>query len=389
MTEYPTEGSLPAPEHDDDVLLIAGSRAEVARLAPVAAAFATAGRIHALTVATGEDPMAVHEAFEALGTAADVTVLLREPPDVQPAAVVATLMPRLDELLVDLDPSAIMVHGGGLTALVVAQAAFWRQIPVVHLQAGAATDDLLCPFPQEANRRVIGQLASLFLTTGGAALGSPIGPNTIPVGDTMTSNPPAEDIRLIPLLRRARTGVSRLVIVALDRTDSLGVLAGLPDLLAREPDVDVVLFGALGVHAAAYSLDRHPRAVVMRDVPFAELVHLVAESSVLVSDNPELVADAPGLGTPAVFVDGDQVAQPGDPIRSIASSSVTATIRQILVAEPIRAAEFTDGLAAARAEQAVAWMFGLADSPVLGALPEIPAQRARPDASPDPTYRDG
>ena len=97
-----------------------------------------------------------------------------------PAAIGAMLMTRLDELLVDLDPSAVMVYGGGMTAAIAAQVAFWRQIPVVHLQAGVASDDLLCPFPQEANRRVIGQLASLFLTTGGAAMGSPIGPERDP-----------------------------------------------------------------------------------------------------------------------------------------------------------------------------------------------------------------
>ena len=143
-----------------------------------------------LTVATGPDPMAVHEAFEALGVPADVTQLVRDKFDpVNPASVGAMLMTRLDELLVDLDPSAIMVYGGGMTAAIAAQVAFWRQIPIVHLQAGVATDDLLCPFPQEANRRIIGQLASLFLTTGGAALGSPIGPNAIPVGDTMSANP--------------------------------------------------------------------------------------------------------------------------------------------------------------------------------------------------------
>ena len=170
MTEYePQLGALPVQEHDHDILLIAGSRPEVARLAPVATAFAEADRIRALTVATGPDPMTVHEAFEALGVPADVTMLLREPPDPQPAAIAATLMTRLDEVLVDLDPSAVMVHGGSMTAAVAAQVAFWRQIPVVHLQSGVATDDLLCPFPQEANRRVIGQLASLFLVTAQSA----------------------------------------------------------------------------------------------------------------------------------------------------------------------------------------------------------------------------
>jgi UDP-N-acetylglucosamine 2-epimerase (non-hydrolysing) len=365
MTEIdPPLGSLSIPDHDHDILLIAGSRPEAARLAPVATAFATADRIQALTVATGPNPMSVHEAFEALGVPADVTVILREPPGPSPADVAATLMTRLDALLVDIDPSAVMVHGGGVAAAVAAQVAFWRQIPVVHLQAGVASDDLLCPFPQEANRRVIGQLASLFLTTGGAALGSPIGPNAIPVGDTMAANRQPADLRFARLVRRVRNGGPRLVLVGLDRTDSLGVLAGLPDLLATEPDIKVVLYGELAQHGAAYPLTRHDRAIVVRSLPLAELVGLIAASAVLVSDDPELVTDAPSLGTPAVLVDGPHVPQPGDSIRSILSPAVMAAVRQVLAAEPAPRGELSDGLEAVRVEQAVAWMFGLSPSPI-------------------------
>ena len=88
MTEYdPPLGSLPDQDHDHDVLLVAGSRPEVARLAPVATAFNDVDRIRALTVATGPDPMAVHEAFEALGVPADVTpvgALTRSTPSTRP-----------------------------------------------------------------------------------------------------------------------------------------------------------------------------------------------------------------------------------------------------------------------------------------------------------------
>jgi UDP-N-acetylglucosamine 2-epimerase (non-hydrolysing) len=367
MTEYePQLDGLPVHEHDHDVLLIAGSRPEVARLAPVATAFADADRIRALTVATGPDPMTVHEAFEALGVPADVTVLLREPPEPQPAAVAATLMTRLDEVLVDLDPSAVMVYGGGMTAAVAAQVAFWRQIPVVHLQSGVATDDLLCPFPQEANRRIIGQLASLFLITAESGVGGTVGPNAIAVGETMAANPQPADLRFARVVRRVRAGGPRLVLVGLDRPDSLGVLAGLPDLLEREPDIEIVLFGELAGHGAGYPLLEHERATVVRSLPLAELVQLVAASAVLVSDDPELVTDAPGLGTPAVLVDGPHVPQPGDSIRSILSPAVMTTVRQILATAGITPVTPSDGLAAARAEQAVAWMFGLCPSPLLG-----------------------
>jgi UDP-N-acetylglucosamine 2-epimerase (non-hydrolysing) len=370
MTEFDEspEDSLDVDDdYDHDILLVAGSRPEVVRLAPVARAFESVGRIRAVTIATGCDPMAVHEAYEALGVPVDVTVLLREPLGPNPATVAAVLLTRLDDLLVDLDPSAIMVHGGGMTAVVAAQVAFWRQIPVVHLQAGVATDDLLCPFPQEANRRVIGQLASLFLTTGGAALGSPIGPNSIPVGDTMAANPEPSDLRFAGLVRRVRTRGTRLIMVGLDRPDSLGVLASLPDLLDREPDIELVAFGRLAAHGAAHSLALHDRAVVVRNVPASELLGLITASTVLVSDDPELVAEAPGLGTPAVLVDGPHIPQPGDSIRSILSPAVMDTVRQVLAAAPGPSPTLSDGLEAVRVEQAVAWMFGLTMSPQLDA----------------------
>ena len=370
MTEFDesSEDSLDVDDdYDHDILLVAGSRPEVVRLAPVARAFESVGRIRAVTIATGCDPMAVHEAYEALGVPVDVTVLLREPLGPNPASVAAVLLTRLDDLLVDLDPSAIMVHGGGMTAVVAAQVAFWRQIPVVHLQAGVATDDLLCPFPQEANRRVIGQLASLFLTTGGAALGSPIGPNSIPVGDTMAANPEPSDLRFAGLVRRVRTRGTRLVMVGLDRPDSLGVLASLPDLLDREPDIELVAFGRLAAHGAAHPLALHDRAVVVRNVPASELLGLITASTVLVSDDPELVAEAPGLGTPAVLVDGPHIPQPGDSIRSILSPAVMDTVRQVLAAAPGPSPGLSDGLEAVRVEQAVAWMFGLTTSPQLDA----------------------
>lgn len=366
MTEFgdPSEDTAAiADDYDHDILLVAGSRPEVARLAPVARAFESVGRIRAITVATGADPMGVHEAFEALGVPADITVLLREPPGPNLSDVAAVLLTRLDGLLVDLDPSAIMVHGGGMTAVVAAQVAFWRQIPVVHMQAGVATDDLLCPFPQEANRRVIGQLASLFLTTGGTALGSPIGPNSIPVGDTMTANPEPADLRFAGMVRRVRAGDTRLVLVGLDRSDSLGVLAGLPELLGRQRDMEIIVFGRLAAHGAAHPLAQHERAVVLRAVPPSELLGLIAASTVLVSDDPELVTDAPGLGTPAVLVDGPHIPQPGDSIRSILSPAVMDTVRQVLAADHRPVQVPSDGLEALRVEQAVAWMFGLTQSP--------------------------
>lgn len=370
--ESPDPPSGPRPDHD--VLLVAGSRPEVARLAPVATACAAADRIRAITVATGPDPMSVHEAFDAFDVPADVTLLLREPPGPSPADVAAALIPRLDALLVDLDPSAVMVQGGGIAAAMAAQVAFWREVPVVHLQAGAA-DGVPCPFPQGANRRVIGQVASLILT-GSGTLMAPEGPSAIPVGDTMAANPPLADLDLARVAQRVRRGLSRLVLVGLDRPDSLGVLASLPHLLEREADIEIVVFGELATHGAAHPLAQHARAVAARDVSPATLLRLIAASTVLVCDDPGLVADAPALGTPAVLVDGPHIPEPGDSIRSILSPAVLETLHQVLAAGRAPASPHSDGLEAARAEQAVAWMFGLSPTPLLDQARETAAEES-------------
>lgn len=355
----------PGPDHEHDILLIAGSRPEVARLAPVAAAIAAADRICGLTVATGSDPMSVHEAFDALGVPTDITILL--PGDVGPgmAEVAAALFVRLDELLVDQDPSAIMVHGGGLAAAVAASVAFWRRIPIVHMQAGMGTDDLLCPFPQEAHRRVIGQLASLFLTTSGSALGSPLGPNVLTIGDTINSLPGPADPGCAGALQRVHDAHRRLVLVDLERTSSAPVVDGLADLLERYPRVEFVVTGTLAFGEPATSLAGHPRVTVVPELGPPDELAVLAAATVLVSDDHELVGDAPGLGTLAVLVDGPNIPQPGDSIRSIAAHESAPAVAQVLDGDHGRRPASSDGFEAARAEQAVAWMFGLCSSPQL------------------------
>lgn len=377
-------GSL---DYDNDILLIAGSRPEVARLAPVATAIAQADRFRAITVATGADPMSVDEAFEAFGVPTDITLLLPAETGHGIADVAAALLTRLDRLMVEQDPSAILVHGGGVAASIAATVAFWRRIPVVHMQAGMGTDDLLCPFPQEAHRRVIGQLASLFLTTSGSALGSPLGPNVLTIGDTVNALPEPADPACSDVLARIRNERRRLVLVDLARTSSHDALAGLACLLERFDDIEIVIVGDLAAGRLATDLARHPRVVAAPAAELADLLVVLAAASVLISDDADLVGDAPCLGTAAVLVDGPNVPQPGDSIRSVDGSSVLADVTRVLGGDHGRRPAPSDGAEAIRAEQAVAWMFGLCRSPHLDDVdepvdgPGVAAHRMDPESS--------
>ncbi|MBN1173551.1 MAG: UDP-N-acetylglucosamine 2-epimerase, partial [Micromonosporaceae bacterium] len=150
--------STPVPE----VHLIAGTRPEAIKLAPVAAALRAAGRLTPRLIASGQHPTMVHQALTAFDQVPDVTLTIERATGSQ-SELVTELIRHLDELFAERRPAAVVVQGDTTTTLAGAMAAFWRQIPVVHLEAGLRSGDLASPFPEEGNRRLVGQLASLHL----------------------------------------------------------------------------------------------------------------------------------------------------------------------------------------------------------------------------------
>jgi UDP-N-acetylglucosamine 2-epimerase (non-hydrolysing) len=373
----PAASTGSGPVHD--VLLIAGSRAEAARMAPVADAMARAGRIEPFPVATGLEPMLVHDALESLGAPPAVTLLLGERPHSLVAAA-AALAVRLDELMVDRDPSAVLLSGGGITAVIGAQVAFWRQIPVVYLEPGG-DGALTRPFPENGNRRVISQLTSLFLRARGRPRGEfPGGPTAILVGDTLDAartGPGLSDPTLADLVERARAGSVRIAMLDAAAGTVVEATAG---LLAAHPDLEVVFVG-LPIDA---DLVGHDRVRVLARSSLPELVALLAVSTVGATDQPSIAREAREFGLPTALVEQAERphltpgAVPADP------AAVLVAATQLLASHPHGRVRSADRGAASRVEHALAWMFGLETDPLPDSV-ERPGP-ARPDSE-DPAPR--
>ena len=114
-------------DRQPELFVIVASREDAGALAPLAEHDA---EVVPVLVATGPDPMAVDEALDDLGALAG-RVLLVDDPAPGPVSELAALLPRLDALVADDRPSAVLVRGGSPTALAATQAAVWRGVPVV------------------------------------------------------------------------------------------------------------------------------------------------------------------------------------------------------------------------------------------------------------------
>lgn len=371
-----------------EVLLIAGSRPEAARLAPVASAMAAQGRVGPVTVAGGADPMRVHDAFEALGAPPGVTVL----PGVAPANVVqvgAALAVRFDDLMSERRPAAVLVAGGGVAALVAAQVAFFHKVPVVHLSAGADVDGLPCPFPEEGNRRVIAQMTSLFLHTAGkGVLCNVSGPNSITVGDTLSAVTPTSR-ELSEVAARAGEGGVRLGM--LDASVPSILSAG-STLLGSTPDLELVLVGRPSTDVwkdpVLVGLNGHPRVHMLDRDRIRDLLGIVAVSSFAATDRCGRYFEALACGVPALRVDSARTRvehaaanTDADWIPAVASNTdAVLHAMSAMLAGPSRALGQAGSpppgpAAASRVEHAVAWMLGLERDPVpTGPISEDPAK---------------
>lgn len=75
--------------------------------------------------------------------------------------ITSRVLMGLDPVLADFEPDLVLVHGDTTTTLSASLAAYYRRIPVGHVEAGLRTGDIYSPWPEEINRKITGTIAAL------------------------------------------------------------------------------------------------------------------------------------------------------------------------------------------------------------------------------------
>ncbi|MGA5305366.1 non-hydrolyzing UDP-N-acetylglucosamine 2-epimerase [Nucisporomicrobium flavum] len=374
-----------------EVHLIGGTRPEAVKLAPVVLAMRDAGLLTPVLVASGQHPAMVGQALAAFGLTPDVTLRVERGTGGQ-AELLTAMIRQLDELWQVRTPAAVIVQGDTTTSLAGALAAFWRRIPVVHLEAGLRSGDLDSPFPEEANRRLVAQVAALHLAPTPLAAMNLLDEN-IATSDVLIAGNTVVDATLAVAARRmpyenpqvatARAGsTNRLVLVTAHRRESWGapldrILTAVRELVARYPDIDVVLPShpnpAVRAQVEA-GLAGIERVTVTDPLPYPDLSRLLSEAYLVLTDSGGIQEEAPSFGVPALVLRevterveslhaGCARLVGSDPELIVKEASVLLDSRVRRDAMTAGGNPYGDGLAAARTAQATAALLGLAEAP--------------------------
>jgi UDP-N-acetylglucosamine 2-epimerase (non-hydrolysing) len=297
-----------------NVSIVLGTRPEAIKLAPVIQAFRAADDIHTRVVLTGQHREMVTQVMDLFGLQADHDLALMAPKQTLTHITCGALQ-GLQEEFERHRPDLVLVQGDTTTAFASALAAFYGQIPVGHVEAGLRTDDLFDPYPEEANRRLISQLALLHFAPTEVSARNLAASGV--VGETLTTGNTVIDALLLmaqqaPPLQIPGLDVARhrLLLATVHRRENWGdrlqdigrgfleVLECFPDTalllpLHRNPTVREPLQALLG---------NHPRAFLTEPLDYDQLVAAMRAATLLLTDSGGLQEEAPALGKPVLVL---------------------------------------------------------------------------------------
>jgi UDP-N-acetylglucosamine 2-epimerase (non-hydrolysing) len=299
------------------VLVVFGTRPEAIKMAPVVEALRARPREILTTVCvTAQHRAMLDQVLALFGIIPDVDLALMKPGQ-SLAELTSGILPAVDGVLTRCRPDVVLVHGDTTTAMATSLAAFYRQIPVGHVEAGLRSGTLSAPFPEEMNRVFIDRVAAeLFAPTPRAAANlrtEGVDARRIAVtGNTAIDALLAVKARVAALdlpVRRLVAPDARVVLVTAHRREAFGppfleLLAGLDAVARAHPEVTLVYPVHLNPNVSGPVRQRLTARNIrlIEPVDYASLVWLLDRAEIVLTDSGGIQEEAPALGKPVLVL---------------------------------------------------------------------------------------
>jgi UDP-N-acetylglucosamine 2-epimerase (non-hydrolysing) len=372
------------------IMLVFGTRPEAVKMAPLALALQQVEWCKPIIAVTAQHREMLDQVMQLFGLTADYDLDMLTPGQTL-TDVTTKALQGLGPIMESVRPDAVVVQGDTTTTFAGALAAFYRQIPVVHMEAGLRTDDPSSPFPEEINRRLTTQLTTLHLaatpTSAANLTRDGIKKDHIAItGNTVidalhwaVDRKPAYDNEVLEALD---THDRKVLLVTAHRRESWGegmrqIGAALREIATRHPDVEIIFpihKNPLVRDAIVPAVEGVPNVSILEPLAYGAFSRLMNRATIVLTDSGGVQEEAPSLGKP-VLVMRDTTERPEAVAAGTARLIGTHTDRIVdavhrLLTIPAEFAEmanavnpYGDGLASQRTIEAMGHLFGLCDRP--------------------------
>lgn len=310
------------------ILSVFGTRPEAIKMAPLVRALKDDGRFESIVCVTAQHREMLDQVMDLFEITPDYDLnIMRSGQDLYD--ITSGVLLGLRNVLNDFEPDMVLVHGDTATTFAATLAAFYKQIPVGHVEAGLRTGNLYSPWPEEANRILTGRLAALHFApterNRQALLQDGVNVNNIAVtGNTVidalqwvvnkidVSETLKKDIEAS--LQQASLNINvvsgRYVLVTGHRRENFGsgfenICAALSKLAAANPETHFIYPVHLNPNVqepVMRLLDGLNNVHLIKPLGYEPFVYLMQHCYLVLTDSGGVQEEAPGLGKPVLVM---------------------------------------------------------------------------------------
>ena len=303
------------------VLTVFGTRPEAIKLFPLVHALNSDDRFEGRTCVSGQHRGMLDQVLQIAGVVPDHDLDLMQPNQTLDA-LTANLLTGIGRILDEEQPDWVVVQGDTATAMAGALAAYYRKIPVAHVEAGLRSGNIHHPWPEEVNRKIVSACAALHFAPTETAAKALRSENIAPEAVHVTGNTVIDALHwVIGKIEREpsliagladlerRFAGKRIIGMTSHRRENFG--GGLEGIalavrrLAERADVAVIFPVHLNPHVQAVMNDRLAgleNVALIEPLDYPHFARLLAISTLMLTDSGGVQEEAPALGRPVLVM---------------------------------------------------------------------------------------
>ncbi len=303
------------------ILTVFGTRPEAIKLFPLIHALEADGRFDSRVCVSAQHRTMLDQVLDVAGIAPDHDLDLMRP-DQSLDALTAALLTGLGRVMDEEQPDWVVVQGDTATAMIGAIAAYYRKVPVAHVEAGLRSGNIHHPWPEEVNRKIIGTIAALHCapteTSAEALRRENVDPAAIHVtGNTVIdalhwitariAEQPELAVGLADLEQRFAS--KRIIGVTSHRRENFGggmeAIAEAIRRLAARDDVALIFPVHLNPNVRAVMNERLgglANVALIEPLDYSHFARLLDVAALMLTDSGGVQEEAPALGKPVLVM---------------------------------------------------------------------------------------
>ncbi|MGD0037057.1 MAG: UDP-N-acetylglucosamine 2-epimerase (non-hydrolyzing) [Bacteroidota bacterium] len=292
------------------ILLVAGTRPEIIKTAPVLIEARKRKDIKVIYCLTGQHKTMAMEALSIFGIEPDDDLQIMRPNQTL-NMICESVFTKLPLVIEQVKPDVVMVQGDTTTAAMTALCAFNMKVPVAHIEAGLRTFNLDAPYPEECNRRLIGVVAKYNLCPTALAQKNLRREGVLEEKIYVTGNTVVDALRLIQekhnldKLERILPNLKQpFVLITAHRRESFGggfqnICTAIHECALRYPNFQFIYPVHLNPNVKGpvhEMLGRTSNVMLIPPIPYLEMLTLMKHCEFVLSDSGGIQEEAPSFG---------------------------------------------------------------------------------------------